>query len=501
MLQHIPSAAALFFEALYFVSLLALSALGLHRYRLCWLYLKARSAPPAADNPPDSLPLVTVLLPVYNEVYVVERLVEAVCAMDYPPARMEIFVLDDSTDRTSSVARRAVDRKTAEGFDIRHMRRFSRRGYKAGALKDVSPLVRGEFIALFDADFVPPADFLRRVLGRFSDPQLGIAQARWGHINLRQSLLTRLQGILLDGHFLVEQVGRSGAGLFLSFNGTASVLRTGCLRSAGGWHDDTVAEDLDLSCRVHLKGWKIVYMPDIVCPAELPSGMEGFKSQQRRWAMGGIQNAKKYLRSILSRKDLSAGFKTEAAFHMLGNLSSPFFLVAVLSALFVSALGGRIPAAAYSAAGAVAFAASGGIFAFYLLAVLDPRSGGAAKRFALVPLTMVLWAGIALSNTAAVARALFARGGEFVRTPKTASAAQSGFAPFLYEPGLGAGTALELALSAALGLFAARAQTGDPFLNTLLVVFSAAFFFVPALSIKQRLERHGLDKSDRLNLV
>lgn len=484
---------ALVFEILYLASLLALSALGVYRYRLCWLYLKTRSVRPPAPLPlPSPLPSVTVQLPVYNEVYVIERLIDAVCAMDYPRDRLEILVLDDSTDETARAARAAIERKKSEGFSISHVRRDSRRGYKAGALKDASPLARGEFTALFDADFVPPRDFLMRALACFSDPSVGMAQARWGHINRRQSLLTRLQSVFLDGHFLIEQTGRSAAGVFLNFNGTATVIRKTCMEAAGGWHDDTVAEDLDLSCRAQMAGWKIRYLPDLMCPAELPSDIEGLKSQQRRWAMGGIQNARKFLRPILAGKDLSAGFKAEAAFHMLGNLSSPLFLAVILSAAAVNVLGGSVPAAFYWFIGNIGFAASGGIFAFYLLAALDPRSEeNVPGMLFLVPLTMVLWAGMSLSNTAGVIRAVFSRsGGEFVRTPKTATASASvSHPPTFYAPRFGSSLFFELALGAALGLFALRAPEGEPFLRMLLFTFSAAFFFVPFLSVKRRFER------------
>ncbi len=478
------------FEIVYFASMVFLSSLGLHRYRLCGLYLKARGKKPSECAPPPELPSVTVQLPVYNEQYVVERLIEAACSLDYPHHLLEIQVLDDSTDRTSEIAAETVRRKKAEGLSISHIRRETRRGYKAGALKDAAAKANGEITALFDADFVPPRDFLLRAVGSFSDPSVGIAQARWGHINLRQSLLTRLQSIFLDGHFLIEQTGRAAAGVFLNFNGTATLIRASCLSSCGGWQEDTVAEDLDLSCRAQLGGWKIKYLRDLVCPAELPPDVQAFKSQQSRWATGGIQNAFKFLGEIIRRKDLSAGFKTEAAFHMLGNLSSPFFLLAVFSAVVISVKGGTVPAPVYSVFGAAAFLASGGIFAFYTLCAFDSRGGeNAIGRLLAVPLTVVLWAGMSVSNTRAVLRAVAGKRGEFVRTPKTASTGSLFKKAGVYGSRFDFSALVEFAFSVALAAIALRPGEKDAFLQTLLLVFSAAFFYVSTLSVKQHLQR------------
>lgn len=478
-------------EILYLASLAFLALLGFHRYRLCWLCLKTRASRRAARPAPAvrGLPFVTVQLPVYNEAYVVKRVIEAACDMDYPKKSMEIQVLDDSTDRTSEIAREVVERRKKEGFSISHIRRKTRRGYKGGALREAFESARGEFLALFDADFVPPPDFLRRALAHFSDPSTGIVQARWGHINAKQSVLTRMQAVFLDGHFLVEQSGRSASGTFLNFNGTASVLRSRCVRSSGGWQDDTVAEDLDLSCRAQLNGWRIRYLEDLVCPAELPHEVDAFKSQQRRWAGGGIQNAKKFLPEILSRKDMSLGFKTEAAFHMFGNnLSGPVFFVAVFSAVAVSVLGGSLPGSVHWAFGTAALAASGGIFGFYLLAAFEARPPeGVWKRLAVTPFTVIFLVGMALNNTRAVVRSLAGGGREFVRTPKTASAGDG--AAGIYGSGFDFAALFELAVSSALFFCAARVSPGDFFLKALLALFAAAFFCVSLLSVKQGLGR------------
>ncbi len=486
------SASVFAFEALYFSSLILLSLLGFHRYRLCWLYLKTRavrkeSRPPLADS---ELPFVTVQLPVYNEVYVVKRVIEAVCAMDYPRGSIEIQVLDDSTDETCEIAREVIERKKEDGFSISHIRRETRRGYKGGALREAFESARGEFIALFDADFVPPRDFLRRAVECFSDPSVGVAQARWGHINMKQSLLTRIQAVFLNGHFLVEQAGRSASGLFLNFNGTASVLRSSCVRSSGGWQYDTMAEDLDLSCRAQLNGWRIEYLKDLVCPAELPSDVSAFKSQQRRWAGGGIQNARKFLPEILSRKDLSSGFKTEAAFHMLGNLSSPVFLAALCSAVVINTFGGALPEKVYSVFGAAAFAASGGIFAFFLIAALDSGSPeNLWKKLAVIPLAIIFWGGMSVNNTKAVVRSFSGGGGEFVRTPKTASTGDGVPPVSIYGSHFDFTALFELVISSVLVFCAVQTVLDDAFLKTLLSIFAAAFFYVSFLSIKQGLGR------------
>ncbi len=478
-------------EILYLLCLLFLSAMGFHRYRLCWLFLKNRSraqaCPPAL--PDSQLSSVTVQLPVYNEVYVVERVIEAVCAMDYPQHLIEIQVLDDSTDETSKIARAVVERKKSEGFRISHICRKTRRGYKGGALENGSFSASGEFMALFDADFVPPRDFLRRALGCFSDSSIGIVQARWGHINMNQSRLTNLQSIFLDGHLVVEQTGRSASGVFLNFNGTASVIRSSCLESSGGWHSDTLAEDLDLSCRAQLNGWKIRYVSDLICPSELPSDIGAFKSQQRRWTCGGVQNAFKFLAEIFSRKDLSAGFKTEAAFHMLGNFSSPFFLISLFSAVVVSAAGGKLPRFVYQFVGTAAFIATGGVLLFYLLAVINSAPREKIRRLAAAPFVMHLWAGISISNAREVVRCLTGGAREFVRTPKTAAGTGVSAADCAAAARFDFGALFELSVSLALLFFAFAGGVTDAFMRFLLAFFSLAFFYVSFLSLKPYLGR------------
>ena len=285
---------------LYFFVLSMLAIYGWHRYYLVYLYMKHKGNVPPPLPPPAELPPVTVQLPIFNEMYVADRLIDAVCEIDYPRELLEIQVLDDSTDETTDIAELAVRRHAARGFDIKYLHRVDRRGFKAGALEAGLKEASGKFIAIFDADFVPPKDFLMRTLGYFdNDPKVGMVQARWGHLNRDYSLLTRIQSILLDAHFVLEHGGRNRAGCFFNFNGTAGVWRREVIPDAGGWQHDTLTEDLDLSYRAQLRGWRFVFLPDLVSPAEVPVEMNSFKSQQHRWAKGSIQTCMKLLPRIL----------------------------------------------------------------------------------------------------------------------------------------------------------------------------------------------------------
>ena len=328
---------------LYFVVLACLSVYGAHRSVLVYLYTKgrrhaARRAAHAGVLPRDSdgrLPRVTIQLPIFNEMYVVDRLVDAVARVRYPRDRVEVQVLDDSTDETGRIARRAVRRWRERGADIRYHHRAARSGFKAGALADGLRVAKGDLIAVFDADFMPTADFLERAVAPFTDPDVGMVQARWGHANRHYSLLTRLQAMLLDAHFVLEHGARDRAGCFFNFNGTAGVWRREAIEMAGGWQHDTLTEDLDLSYRAQLAGWRFVFLPDVVAPAELPVEMNAFKSQQHRWAKGSIQTCLKVLPRVL-RAPLPLRVKAEAVFHLTANFN--YLLVLALSVLMVPAL-------------------------------------------------------------------------------------------------------------------------------------------------------------------
>src|SRR4029450_12137103 len=265
----------------YFFVLSILAIYGWHRYYLVYLYMKHKGNTPPPMAPPEHLPPVPIQLPIFNEMYVASRLIDAVCEMDYPRELLEIQVLDDSTDETAEIAELSVHRHAAAGFNIHYLHRVDRIGYKAGALEAGLKVATGHFIAIFDADFVPPKDFLLRTLGYFDrDPKVRMVQARWGHLNRDYSLLTRIQSILLDAHFVLEHGGRNRSGCFFNFNGTAGVWRREAIADAGGWQHDTLTEDLDLSYRAQLRGWQFIFMADHVAPAELPVEMNAFKSQQ-----------------------------------------------------------------------------------------------------------------------------------------------------------------------------------------------------------------------------
>src|SRR3989454_2684066 len=285
----------------YLTILTILAVYGLHRYHLVFLYLKHKdkTAHPLAKL--ETKPQVTIQLPIYNEMYVVERLVEAACNVRYPREFLEIQVLDDSTDGTLQIAAACVDKYREGGFNIHYVHRDNRKGFKAGALENGLNVATGELIAIFDADFIPAPNFLEDVVDYFSDPEVGMVQVRWGHINREYSLLTQVESVILDGHFIIEHGGRHFSGRFFNFNGTAGIWRRTAIESAGGWQHDTLTEDTDLSYRAQMAGWKFLYLPHIVCPAELPVEMNSFKSQQARWAKGLIQTAIKLLPRILRR--------------------------------------------------------------------------------------------------------------------------------------------------------------------------------------------------------
>src|SRR5882672_10648617 len=321
--------------ATYFFVLIVLAIYGWHRYYLVYLYMRNKGKEPKAGPPLDPLPVVTIQLPLYNEMYVADRLIESVCAIEYPRELLEIQVLDDSVDETRSIAESAVRRFAAQGIDIKYYHRADRVGFKAGALEAGLKTARGEFIGIFDADFIPTTDFLTRLMPHFADPGVGMVQARWGHINQDYSLLTKIQSILLDGHFVLEHGARNRSGRFFNFNGTAGAWRRRAIDDAGGWQHDTLTEDTDLSYRAQLRGWKFLYLPDIECASELPVEMNAFKAQQARWAKGLMQTAKKILPRVL-RSDEPTHVKAEAVFHLTANVSYPFMVI--LSTLLLPAM-------------------------------------------------------------------------------------------------------------------------------------------------------------------
>ncbi len=400
----------------YFTVLLILALFGLHRYVMVFLYYKHRPRRPVHQQF-TSLPRVTVQLPVFNEIYVVQRLIDAVARLDYPGDLLEIQVLDDSTDETRLIARHRVELYRERGMDIHYIHRENRTGFKAGALAAGLRQARGELVAVFDADFIPQTDFLRKTIHTFARPEVGMVQARWGHINGEYSLLTKVQSILLDAHFVLEHGARNRSGRFFNFNGTAGVWRRRAIEDAGGWHHDTLTEDLDLSYRAQLRGWRFVFLPEVVAPAEVPVEMNAFKTQQHRWAKGSIQTAKKLLPNILTAR-LPVIVKAEALYHLTANLAYPL-MVALALLIFPSMLvryhQGWHEMLAVDVP--LFLAATVSVTSFYVVSQKE-LYGDWRRRVLVIPLLMSLGIGMSLNNALGVMEALIGRKSPFVRTPK-----------------------------------------------------------------------------------
>jgi cellulose synthase/poly-beta-1,6-N-acetylglucosamine synthase-like glycosyltransferase len=402
----------------YVAVLLVLSVYGSHRYYMAYLYYRHKFRLPTPKRRFAALPRVTVQLPIYNEMYVVNRLIGAVCALDYPRDLLEIQVLDDSTDETTDIAHACVDRWREQGVDVSYVHRTNRRGFKAGALENGLALAKGEFVAVFDADFVPDADFLRRTIHFFTDPKVGMVQVRWEHLNRGYSALTQAQGILLDAHFVIEHSARNRSGAFFNFNGTAGVWRREAIQSAGGWQHDTLTEDLDLSYRAQLRGWDFVFLPQVTAPAEIPVEMNAFKSQQHRWAKGSIQTALKLLPTIWRRPDLPWHVKREAFFHLTANFA--YLLMIPLAVLMPVSVMVRVGHGWYEVMLLdIPFfaAATASVCSFYFA---SQREIGMTlwQRLKYMPFIMALGIGLSVNNARAVVEALLGHQSGFTRTPK-----------------------------------------------------------------------------------
>jgi len=405
----------------YFIVLTTLAAYGAHRYWMVYLYYKHRKN--KTTKPPDyfhsdELPRVTVQLPIFNEQYIVDRLLDAVCRLDYPREKLDIQLLDDSTDETVEVARILVDRYATLGHPVKYLHRDNREGFKAGALAEGLKTAKGELVAIFDADFVPPPDFLMKCIHYFTDPKIGMVQTRWTHINRHYSLLTEVEAILLDGHFVLEHSGRARSGVFFNFNGTAGMWRRSAIDEAGGWEHDTLTEDTDLSYRAQLKGWQFIYLQDVECPAELPVEMTAFKTQQARWAKGLIQVSKKILPRVL-KSDVSRHQKIEAFYHLTANLSYP--LMIVLSVLLMPAMIIRFYQGWFQMLYIdlpLFMASTFSISSFYLVSQKELFPKSWPRSLLYLPLLMALGIGLTITNTRAVLEALAGKQTAFARTPK-----------------------------------------------------------------------------------
>jgi cellulose synthase/poly-beta-1,6-N-acetylglucosamine synthase-like glycosyltransferase len=473
--------------AAYFFVVVVLAVYGWHRYYIVYLYMKHKHEKPQPLAIFDPLPRVTVQLPIYNEMYVADRLIDAVCKLDYPRELLEIQVLDDSTDETRAVAENTVRRYADAGFDIVYLHRTDRTGYKAGALEAGLHVAKGEFIAIFDADFIPTTDFLMKSVHYFSDPKVAVVQARWGHLNSDYSLLTKIQSILLDGHFILEHGGRNRAGLFFNFNGTAGMWRRTAITDAGGWQHDTLTEDLDLSYRAQLNGWKFIFLADLVAPAELPVEMNAFKSQQHRWAKGSIQTCRKLLPRIL-QSDLPMGVKVEAFFHLTANFNYP--LMCVLSVLMAPSMIIRYNMGWYEMLlidVPLFFAATASVANFYMVCQREIYPDW-RTRIKYMPFMMSIGIGLTINNTKAVIEAMFNKQSEFARTPKYRIDGNGGeWLTKKYHQTLTAQPIIELALGVYFTVTVFYALANGIY-GTLpfLVLFQVGFLYTGLLSVVQQ---------------
>lgn len=487
--------------AIYLFALISLFTYGMNCYLLMVFYRLKR--PKALrrhekiktdfyrDYQEKKRPCVTVQLPIFNERYVVERLIKSVCRFDYPKELLEIQILDDSTDDTVDIVRAIVKQMKSRGFDIHYIHRDHRTGFKAGALKEGLETAKGELVAIFDADFVPHSEFLKETVPYFTEPEVGMIQTRWGHINNDYSLLTRAQTIGIDGHFGVEQAARAWSGFFMNFNGTAGVWRKKTIEDAGGWQADTLTEDLDLSYRAQLKGWKLRFLTEVVCPAEVPVTINAFKSQQHRWAKGSIQTAKKNLGKLF-KADLPLLVKIQAFLHLTHYMVHPMMLLVVLTSIpmlyaqwFFDSLSFPIM-----------------IFTLLCLATFGPTSmylfsqrilyRDWKTRIKFLPFLMCLGTGIAVNNTKAVLEALLNVKSGFVRTPKYGirEKHESWYGKHYSIP-VSAISVLEFFL----GVYSLTGLLMFLFLSKYLVspfllIYTAGFFYVFFLSVK-----HGYGKT------
>jgi cellulose synthase/poly-beta-1,6-N-acetylglucosamine synthase-like glycosyltransferase len=472
----------------YLAVLSILAVYGAHRLHLIYLYYRTRrDDPPAADRFQE-LPWVTVQLPLFNEMYVAERLLDSVAALDYPRDRLEIQVLDDSTDETTEIVAAKVKALRAEGYCAEHLHRDMRTGFKAGALENGLRSARGEFVAIFDADFLPEPDMLARTIHYFTDPKIGMVQTRWGHVNRRFSLLTQVQAIYLDGHFVVEHTARHRSGRFFNFNGTGGIWRRAAIEDAGGWQHDTLTEDLDLSYRAQLNGWRFIFLKDLVSPAEVPVDINAFKSQQFRWAKGSAQTMKKLL-PVIWKSAFPLRVKLEATFHLTANVGYP--LMVCLSLLMLPAV--KVRSEIETGTLGIAYdlclflTAFVGVCYFYVFSQQEIRRP-IVDRFRFLPAILAVGIGMCINNTKAVVEGFLGIDSPFTRTPKHDVRDRSG--DWLRKRYRGVKTMLpllELAMGFYFGYIIYFAISRGLFtLVFFLSLFLSGYLYVGMLSLFQR---------------
>ena len=511
----------------YFGILGVVALYGFHRYVLVYLYIKHRhnTHTPTARYAEADLPQLTIQLPMFNEDMVAERVIRATCQIEYPRDKLQIQVLDDSTDHSADIAREACEEWTAKGINIQYLHRTNRDGFKAGALQEGIKQASGEFIAIFDADFVPPTDIMRNVVDHFSDPTIGMVQVRWDHLNRDASLLTKSQAIFLDGHFVIEHTARNRSGRFMHFNGTAGVWRRTTIADAGGWQHDTLTEDLDLSYRAQLKGWQFVYLPQYVAPAELPPEMVSFKQQAHRWTKGSMQTAIKLLPRIMKSK-LPWTIKSEAFFHLTCTIVYPLMVMMTLLMypVFILNLPTKINSTPmlqplmklhkvapeqwhgpsvnnwmFGVSLFVLATCSASTFFIYAQKELFGRIAG-WKTLLYLPFIMALGVGVCINNTKAVIEAVISmirrKPAEFVRTPKYGVTGRQRTRVLAEAPKFNYSKLALPIVEMAFGLYMTcfivisvrygTAKTTIPF----LLIFAGGFFYVGFSTLQVLYQRH-----------
>ena len=484
------------FFIIYALNMVLLFYYGIHTYLMVYWCNKYRNNTALTGKRLASHPMVTVQIPVFNEKYVVERVIRGAAEIDYPKTKLEIQVLDDSTDETLDISRRLVEKYRREGYLIKLFHREKRTGHKGGALREAMEKAGGEFIAVFDADFVPHRDFLKATLPvLMEDGRMGMVQTRWGHMNADYSMLTRAQSIGIDGHFIIDQIARGGSGrLFMNFNGTAGIWRKECIVDAGNWQDDTLTEDFDLSYRAMLRGWKFRYLKDIVNPQELPVQVSAYKSQQFRWAKGSIQTAMKLAGRILLSRERPI-VKAEALTHLTYYSVHPLMIINILCTVPLLSYLPELSKYTYPfyIAGPLFTLASLGPLFFYAYSQFFLYEDW-KRRILFVPFMMIFGAGIAVNNTKAFLEALAGKKSGFVRTPKHGiSKKGDGWKDKKYRSPVSAVSLLELVMGtiSLYGIVAAF-RGGSYFVIPFLAIYTVSFFFIFILEMAQTIsQRRG----------
>ena len=481
-------------DAMYYIYLLILTPLsvfGLYRLVMIYLYFRHRRNRPQPKGHFRELPVVTVQLPVYNEYYVIERLIRSVCALDYPADRLEIQVLDDSTDDTREVAAALVEEYRSRGIQIEHLCRRDRRDFKAGALAEGLKRARGDLVAIFDADFVPEPDFLQHVVHYFTDPGVGLVQARWGFINERFSRLTRVQAIFLNGHFILEHTARNRSGRFFNFNGTAGIWRKAAIQDAGGWQGDTLTEDLDLSYRAQMRGWRFVYLPEVVAPSELPVEINALKSQQSRWSRGMSQCALKLLPGIW-RSDESLRQKIDATFHLTSSFG--YLMTAVLSLIVAPTIYLNQNVFRRWPIYAILFIFSTNLLSVFIYYIVAERQVKRVRWTIVFDIISLVFVGIGLSlnGARAAVSGLCRRRIPFIRTPKyRMEARKQRHLPLRYRTKEDISFYLEIFFALYYTVWAYFVyRSGNVYFLPALLVFGPGYFYLVYLSLWSRMRAY-----------